>query len=381
MRLLVLALFLLFHQDPSPEWRRTLTLVNRSDEIIPRGIQVAVDLFKGPNAPKTSEARVFHNGKLIPTCYTGAKGRWFKLPADLPARARDAGYEIRYGQHKVSREFSDVFDFYEDFSESDLDPDRWDMDRGVVFKRSRAGLAVTHLPGNRNEYAPASLVPRMASIPPGFVFTMSVEWKLISGSSVSVALVAELDSKIVPTKEDRERVAALIRDLADDGIEVRDRALKQLVAIGPVALPSLEEAARSSDAEVRARTVAVIDAICRDHPPPAISTGVRAESHDEKDLNRVTYLGKSRTSNRIQNGLVGDATFTIERDAKGMTFVAWGPGKGVAVPVPGTVSRFRLDFWAPRAGEIGEFRIGRVMLRRFVDEMPLAEFGPEEPVR
>jgi hypothetical protein len=49
--------------------------------------------------------------------------------------------------------------------------------------------------------------------------------------------------------------------------------------------------------------------------------------------------------------------------------------------VPGKAARIRFDFWAPSAGPIGEMRISRVILRRYVDMVPVTEFGKPEPLK
>jgi HEAT repeat protein len=46
---------------------------------------------------------------------------------------------------------------------------------------------------------------------------------------------------------DRERVATLVRQLGDKSPEVRDKATAELVALGPVAVPLLRQAAKDSD--------------------------------------------------------------------------------------------------------------------------------------
>lgn len=65
-------------------------------------------------------------------------------------------------------------------------------------------------------------------------------------------LVAAL-RKQVPAVGGREKAEALIRSLGDDAFAEREKASKELVALGMVAVPLLKEACSSADAEVRRR--------------------------------------------------------------------------------------------------------------------------------
>jgi HEAT repeat protein len=63
------------------------------------------------------------------------------------------------------------------------------------------------------------------------------------------------------TDDNRRMVEGLIRLLGDDAYAKREQASRELVALGPVALPLLRQAATSSDAEVKRRAKSCIERI------------------------------------------------------------------------------------------------------------------------
>jgi hypothetical protein len=82
--------------------------------------------------------------------------------------------------------------------------------------------------------------------------------------------------KRTPAGAQRQRLRLLVRQLADDSFEVRQKATAELVVSGPVAAAPLRAAARSPDAEVAARALAVLRQVRRDGAAPLIVAGVRA---------------------------------------------------------------------------------------------------------
>ncbi len=66
------------------------------------------------------------------------------------------------------------------------------------------------------------------------------------------ALLAFLRSQAL-AEPDRKAIYGLLKQLADETFEVREKATTQLIALGPVALPFLREAAKDDDAEVARR--------------------------------------------------------------------------------------------------------------------------------
>ena len=381
MRLLALALLALLPQQGPPVIRRPLTLVSWDDDVMRQGLQVCVSPPSEKAPLVIREVQVFYKGKPIPSWFDEKQGTWFKLQADIPPRGRDAEYEVR-GGGVVKPQGAEVFEFFEDFETTDLDPAKWEWDRGLTFTRDDRGLALATLPAGRSEHAPASLIPRLGSIPKGFIFEAYLAWNLPDTATFTFAVKVEIDHDSKTTAEARERIAKAIAGLGAEEIEIRDRSTKELVKAGPAAVPQLVEAAASGEAEVRARATSAIDAIYRENPPPAIATGYTALGAADKRLDLMMQLGKYRAVLKSAAAPeVRRQKVTIWRDADGEASISWDERRPRLFPVDGKTGRIRLDFWAPAAGTIGDWRITRVILRKFVDALPVAEFGKPEPVK
>jgi HEAT repeat protein len=88
------------------------------------------------------------------------------------------------------------------------------------------------------------------------------------------AAALEYFRKRTPPEAQRRRLRALVRELADDSFEVRQKAAADLVASGPVATAPLRAAARSSDAEVAGRAQSCLAQIRRGGAAP-VQAGVK----------------------------------------------------------------------------------------------------------
>jgi HEAT repeat protein len=84
--------------------------------------------------------------------------------------------------------------------------------------------------------------------------------------------------KRTPAEAQRQRLRLLVRQLADDSFEVRQKATAELVASGPVAATPLRAAALSPDAEVAARAQAALAQVRRDGALPLLLSALRLVS-------------------------------------------------------------------------------------------------------
>jgi hypothetical protein len=74
----------------------------------------------------------------------------------------------------------------------------------------------------------------------------------------------------VRKEDDLEKVRALIKRLGDDSFEEREKATKELIALGSPALPELRKAAKDGDAEVATRARRCLDKIAEVHGPEGL---------------------------------------------------------------------------------------------------------------
>ena len=96
------------------------------------------------------------------------------------------------------------------------------------------------------------------------------------------ALLTFLRSQI-RAEPDRKTIKELLKQLADETFEVREKATTQLIALGPVAVPFLTEAVKDDDAEVARRAKYCLEKIGSAASPhgamgAALAFGIRAQA-------------------------------------------------------------------------------------------------------
>ncbi len=88
--------------------------------------------------------------------------------------------------------------------------------------------------------------------------------------------LVEFFRKQVATNDAEEnRIAALVRQLADKTFRVRDRAAADLLELGPKALPALRTAMKGGDLEVQRRAARCVEVITRRRSPDLIAAAAR----------------------------------------------------------------------------------------------------------
>jgi hypothetical protein len=121
---------------------------------------------------------------------------------------------------------------------------------GEVWQRlegSRAALYENEYPDRDGAFSLLAVLDTQDA--PRFIADMANLARFINASGLSAD---ESDEAI-----DAQTVAALVADLAHDEYRVRQTAATKLGLVGPPALPALEKAAKSADAEVRFRAEAL----------------------------------------------------------------------------------------------------------------------------
>ncbi|HEU4339849.1 MAG TPA: HEAT repeat domain-containing protein [Planctomycetota bacterium] len=363
--------------EAKPAWRRTLTLVNRGDAPLPAGVQVSASMPERMlDDGDASDVQVIYRDKPIPTWSRGRE-LWFRTAAEIAGGGRDAGYALRYGGGKAARSPGDVFEFF-DAVPGALDPRKWEWSADLGFRQTARGLEVDRIPGGTNEYAPSSLIPRV-TLPAGFVFEAEIRWDIAANVAASFALRADLAPESVQDAGTRAKAGALAKRLEEDDIERREEAIRELLKMGADAVPALLEATRSKDPEVRGRAAQVMSRLQEIEAPPAIRTGLSTGAPGDGNLDRIDWLGRSRSVLRKSYARSAGDTLSIARAEDGETILAWTRRR--PVKVPGKVERVRIDFWSPAAASTAVIRIAHVIVRKYVELPPVAELGAEEAIR
>jgi len=384
MPYLALALLFASLQDPAPrpEFRRALALTNIMEDALPQGTQVivATDL-KGRCREDGLDVLVLHKGKRIPTWWRRGE-LWFRAAAEIPKGGRDPDYEIRYGGPAAPSQAGEVFEFFDTFEGATIDGARWRVDEDLRFAIDKGELAVSAIPAGRTEQGPSRLTLKTAAIPRAFVVAVEVDVEPSRTGIFSFAVCVEMKDDIAVTPAIRTRIAGLVEKLGNEELEARESATKELIGLGRAARSDLRTAARSSaDLEVRRRASLALSQINTAEPPPSIAAGVKSGDGRTAALTRFVRMGTSR--GELREGLDPSAPFQIliARDEEGTVNVWWSKSKGERGRVQGEVEEISLAFWAPAGGSIKKLSLDNVRLRRFVDEFPRAEIGPEEPIR
>jgi hypothetical protein len=383
MPLLALALIAAWPQqapsDPKPTHRRTMALINRSEDPLPAGAQIQVTsimMFRIADGSDASDVQVFHRGKRIASWSKGSDV-WFRNAESIPGRGRDGAYELRYGGGPAVSRPDVVFEFFDGFAGT-LDPKKWDWSADLGVRETAPGLEVVRIPAGTGEFAPVSLTPRV-SLPSGFVFEAEIRWAISEASPASFALRADLAPESKPDEATLAKGAALVKRLEADDIGTRDEAVRELLKLGAGAVPALQEAAKAKDLEFRQRAAQVLSRILEDAAPPAIRTGLSPGDTPGAKLDRIDLLGRSRTVLKRSHDRNGGDTLAISRAEDGQTTFSWTRRRPVTVH--GKVERVRIDFWSPSGTSDVLIRLSRVSVRRHVDLMPAAEVGAEEAMR
>jgi hypothetical protein len=85
----------------------------------------------------------------------------------------------------------------------------------------------------------------------------------------------EFFQRRVPTENDKARITGLIRQLGNSDFQTREKATREVIALGPVALPELQKARKDPDAEVKRRVAQCVEVIEREASPPVTAAAVR----------------------------------------------------------------------------------------------------------
>jgi HEAT repeat protein len=134
-----------------------------------------------------------------------------------------------------------------------------------------------------------------------------------AGLSADAAGAVELLQKQRPKPGTEDAVKALIAKLGDDDFAVREKATKELAALGTPALPLLEKAAKSADVEVARRAEYAVETIHARNRNAAVIAAVRVLARQKPAdasavlLDSLAWAGEEVTS-EITAALAGLAT-------------------------------------------------------------------------
>jgi hypothetical protein len=124
-----------------------------------------------------------------------------------------------------------------------------------------------------------------------------MNWLYLSRVARLTPLLKFVDKKVSPAEADNQKIVQLIHLLGDSSFAVREKASKDLVALGESAVPLLQKSQKNPDLEVARRSERCLAIICGKDmlfdlaPLPEIlvegkpAAGVRVRSRGHKDIN------------------------------------------------------------------------------------------------
>ncbi len=370
----------------SRDWshRRRILLRNNLDASLRAGHQIQIEFdaaylgILGKSRADLSDLVLVHRDRpldlaLLPTREKDRRVLWFRTPADIPPRGADEGYALYYGNpgapaREGSRER--IFDFFEDFSRPEALREKFEADRDVTLAVQDGALVIRDVGGTRTENAPARVALKGLPEGPGFALSFDLEIDAPNPQATAMGFAVHIDMKeaAAPDAPALKRIDELVEKLGDPSWELREQATKELFRMGRPAVPKLEAAARSSDAEVRWRAEHLLRVIREHAPSPTITAGVALGDAAVGPAALVHAIGKSRGRSRYAGGWPAKLQVSVLRDPDGEVTVLWNNGRPQTGHLPGEVGRVSFAIWKGVAGAPGTVRVDNLVLRRHVDD-------------
>ncbi|HEX7897414.1 MAG TPA: hypothetical protein VF950_06620, partial [Planctomycetota bacterium] len=283
----------------------------------------------------------------------------FPLAASIASGASDVAYALYYGNPEGRPPSERPFPLYLDFSEAS-------PDLGALAGGVRDGaLEIRDAPAERTAHTPERVALKTEAFPEAFTLSFDLEAGVANAPALAVCLEIEAHDPALAGAQFKP-AAELLERLGADDLEVRERATLALINLGPAALPALAEAARSDDAEVRARVERIIAAIRKSAPPARIRAGLVSSEILWKTA-AVAGASSSQGAKAPADGSPRRFRFEITRDPEGHVTVSCDGQRlqrGVLTAAPGRVS---IAVWKTAAAKPAPIRLDNVFLRAFVD--------------
>jgi hypothetical protein len=164
-----------------------------------------------------------------------------------------------------------------------------------------------------------------------------------------------------------KKVATLVEQLGDDEWEIREKATRELIAVGRPAVARLSESVQSKDAEIKWRSTHILKQIAERSPALLISAGVvGGDARLPIALNSV--IGKNRSSLKYKSGWPVKTRVTLERDGDGDVKVQWDGRSPQSGQMPGEIREVGFSIFKGTTSPLGSIRIDNIVVRRSVED-------------
>jgi hypothetical protein len=386
MNALLLVLALLVPPAPGEGWwnkewkyRRPVAVRNRLDRPLEKGFTVQVEIdpdyldLRDRSRPDFGDWVLVRRGVRLPCLLQPGRGKTlllnFRIAEEIPVGAVDTSL-LYYGNPDAAPAPAtpgDVFEFHEDFSRPESLSARFAVDKDLTVAVRDGALAVLEAPGGRPASAPSRIVFRNFPALADFDLSFDLEMDGTDAAAASCLVTIDLREPGAGDASTLRKIAALAERLGDDSWEAREKATRELIAVGRAAVATLTELTQSPDAEVRWRSSHILLQIAERCPAPRIAAGV--DSWDPKQaVTLQSVIGKNRSFTRSIAGRAGKTRISIQRDADGDVKVTWDGRSPQSGSMPGEIREVGFSILKGTASPLGTIRIRNIVVRRSVDD-------------
>jgi hypothetical protein len=361
------------------KYRRPIAIRNRGEKPLAKGFTMQIDVdpdylqIRDKSRAGMEDWALVRRGERLPLLLepSGVKGvrLSFRSAADIPAGGSDA-YFLYYGcpdAPPVRTPPDEIFELWEDFSRPEALAERFQADKDLTVTVADGALVIREVANDRTASSPARLAFR--TFPPLDGFELSFDLEMDSSDATGAAFAVTVNLK-EPEANDpaiAKQVDALIQSLGDDRWENREKATKDLIALGRPAAERILEASRSTDAEVKWRASHILKMIQEKHPAPTISAGVAA---GQAGITAVltSVIGANRTRTRHSGGWPVRTRVIVQRDPEGEIKVLWNGRYPQSGMLSGPVRDVAFTVHKAGGAALGTIKVAHLRVRRFVDE-------------
>lgn len=375
------------------EWkfRRPIAVNNRLDKPLEKGFTMQVEIdpdylgIRDRSRTDFADWALVHKGTRIPAIVQPGRAKTqlvsFRIVEEIKAASFD-GYLLYYGNPeavapKVAPE--EVFEFYEDFSRPEALGERFLVDKDLACTVQNGALLIKECANGRGPATPCRLVFRRFPALAGFELSFDLDMESSDAAAAGCLVTVDLKEPGAADESIAKKVATLVEQLGDDEWDSREKATRELIAVGRPAVARLSEAAQSPDAEIKWRATHILKQIAERSPAPLISAGiVGGDSRLPVALNSV--IGKNRSSLKYKSGWPVKTRVTLERDGDGDVKVQWDGRSPQSGQMPGEIREVGFSIFKGTTSPLGTIRIDNIMVRRSIedDSRPTSMIDVEE---
>jgi hypothetical protein len=373
------------------KFRRPITVNNRLDRPLEKGFTMTVEVdpdylgVREKSKAGLEDWALVRGDVRIPFLLQPGSGKTlllgFRLREDIRAGVSDT-YQLYYGNPEgapLPATPEDAFEFFEDFSRPEALAERFDVDKDLTASVQDGRLVIRESANGRDAAAPCRIGFRRFPAIAGFEISFDLEMDSTEVAGAACLLSIDLKEPWSTDPMIGKKIEALIELLSDDAWDTREKATRDLIAIGRMAVAKLTEAARSADAEVKWRAGHILRQIAEKSPPPLLAAGIVGGARGF-DVALSSIIGMNQFYNRCRTGWPAKTRVTLQRDPDGDVKVQWDGRSLQSGKLAGEIRQVGFTIYKKSAAPLGTIRIDNVRVSRSVgdDERPTSMIDLEQ---